>query len=64
MTGVQTCALPILTPALAVVLTAVLAALGREHGRMIVVVDEAHRITIDPDAGDSAEDEALAIDRK
>jgi type IV secretory pathway VirB4 component len=41
-----------LTPALAVVLTAVLAALGREHGRMIVVVDEAHRITIDPDAGE------------
>ena len=41
-----------LTPALAVVLTAVLASLGREHGRLIVVVDEAHRITIDPDAGE------------
>ncbi len=41
-----------LTPALAVVLTAVLAALGREHGRLIVVVDEAHRVTIDPDAGE------------
>ena len=41
-----------LTPALAVVLTAVLAALGRDEGRMIVVVDEAHRITIDPDAGE------------
>ena len=41
-----------LTPALAVVLTAVLAALGRDHGRLIVVVDEAHRITIDPDAGE------------
>jgi type IV secretory pathway VirB4 component len=41
-----------LTPALAVVLTAVLAALSRDHGRLIVVVDEAHRITIDPDAGE------------
>jgi hypothetical protein len=41
-----------LTPALAVVLTAVLAALGKDHGRLIVVVDEAHRITIDPDAGE------------
>lgn len=41
-----------LTPALAVVLTAVLAALGRDHGRLIVVVDEAHRVTIDPDAGE------------
>jgi Helicase HerA, central domain len=41
-----------LTPALAVVLTAVLAALGQDHGRLIVVVDEAHRITIDPDAGE------------
>ena len=41
-----------LTPALAVVLTAVLAALGRDEGRLIVVVDEAHRITIDPDAGE------------
>ena len=41
-----------LTPALAVVLTAVLARLGRDHRRLIVVVDEAHRITIDPDAGE------------
>jgi hypothetical protein len=41
-----------LTPALAVVLTAVLAALGKDHGRLIVVVDEAHRVTIDPDAGE------------
>ncbi len=41
-----------LTPALAVVLTAVLAALARRHGRLIVVVDEAHRVTIDPDAGE------------
>jgi hypothetical protein len=41
-----------LTPALAVVLTAVLAALGRDHGRLIVVVDEAHRVTVDPDAGE------------
>ena len=29
-----------------------LAALGRDQRRLIVVVDEAHRITIDPDAGD------------
>jgi hypothetical protein len=41
-----------LTPALAVVLTAVLAALGHDHRRLIVVVDEAHRVTIDPDAGE------------
>lgn len=41
-----------LTPALAVVLTAVLSALGRGDGRLIVVVDEAHRVTSDPDAGD------------
>jgi type IV secretory pathway VirB4 component len=41
-----------LTPALAVVLTAVLAALRRRAGRLIVVVDEAHRVTSDPDAGD------------
>ncbi len=41
-----------LTPALAVVLTGVLAALARDHGRLIVVVDEAHRVTIDPDAGE------------
>ena len=41
-----------LTPALAVLLTAILDALRRRHGRMIVVVDEAHRITSDPDAGE------------
>jgi len=41
-----------LTPALAVLLTAILDALGRGRGRMIVVVDEAHRITSDPDAGE------------
>jgi hypothetical protein len=41
-----------LTPALAVLLTAILAALGKRRGRMIVVVDEAHRITSDPDAGE------------
>jgi len=40
-----------LTPALAVVLTGVLASLARSHGRMIIVVDEAHRVTSDPDAG-------------
>jgi hypothetical protein len=41
-----------LTPALAVLLTAILDALGKRRGRMIVVVDEAHRITSDPDAGE------------
>jgi hypothetical protein len=41
-----------LTPALAVLLTAILDALARRRGRMIVVVDEAHRITSDPDAGE------------
>ncbi|MGH7686001.1 MAG: VirB4 family type IV secretion system protein [Candidatus Dormibacteria bacterium] len=41
-----------LTPALAVILTAVLAALHRAERRLIVAVDEAHRITCDPDAGD------------
>jgi Helicase HerA, central domain len=41
-----------LTPALAVLLTAILAALEKQRGRMIVVVDEAHRITSDPDAGE------------
>jgi hypothetical protein len=40
-----------LTPALAVVLTAVLAALGRDGRRLVIVVDEAHRVTVDPDAG-------------
>lgn len=41
-----------LTPALAILLTAILAALERRRARMIVVVDEAHRITSDPDAGE------------
>lgn len=41
-----------LTPALAVVLTSILAAIDRREGRMIVVVDEAHRVTSDPDAGE------------
>lgn len=41
-----------LTPALAVLLTAILAALEHRCGRMIVVVDEAHRVTGDPDAGE------------
>jgi hypothetical protein len=41
-----------LTPALAVVLTSVLAAIGRQSQRMIIVVDEAHRVTVDPDAGE------------
>ena len=41
-----------LTPALAVLLTAILDALEKRRGRMIVVVDEAHRITSDPDAGE------------
>lgn len=41
-----------LTPALAVLLTAILGALQARRGRMIVVVDEAHRVTSDPDAGE------------
>jgi hypothetical protein len=41
-----------LTPALAVVLTSILAAIDRREGRMIIVVDEAHRVTSDPDAGE------------
>jgi Helicase HerA, central domain len=41
-----------LTPALAVLLTAILDALEKRRGRMIVVVDEAHRVTSDPDAGE------------
>jgi type IV secretory pathway VirB4 component len=34
------------------VLTAVLASLQSSAGRLVVVVDEAHRVTCDPDAGD------------
>ncbi|MGC8460611.1 MAG: VirB4 family type IV secretion system protein [Candidatus Dormibacteria bacterium] len=41
-----------LTPALAVILTSILSALDRRDGRLIVVVDEAHRVTSDPDAGE------------
>jgi type IV secretory pathway VirB4 component len=41
-----------LTPALAVVLSSVLALLRTGLPRLIVVVDEAHRVTADPDAGD------------
>ena len=41
-----------LTPALACILTSILAAIDRREGRMIVVVDEAHRVTCDPDAGE------------
>ena len=41
-----------LTPALACVLTATLAAVERRLGRMIIAVDEAHRVTSDPDAGE------------
>jgi len=41
-----------LTPALAVLLTAILDALDKRRGRMLVVVDEAHRVTSDPDAGE------------
>lgn len=41
-----------LTPALAVVLTALLGAVERRTRRLIVVVDEAHRVTADPDAGE------------
>jgi hypothetical protein len=40
-----------LTPALAVVLSRVLGMISRPEGRLIVLVDEAHRVTADPDAG-------------
>ena len=40
-----------LTAALAVVLTELLAALTQGLSRLLVVVDEAHRVTVDPDAG-------------
>lgn len=41
-----------LTPALAFVLSAVLADLARMRGKRIIMVDEAHKILVDPDAGD------------
>src|SRR5207237_8276515 len=41
-----------LTPALAVVLTRVLAELYSGVSRFLIVVDEAHRVTSDPDAGE------------
>ncbi|HEX4578658.1 MAG TPA: DUF87 domain-containing protein [Candidatus Dormibacteraeota bacterium] len=41
-----------LTPALAILLTAILAALEKRRARMVIVVDEAHRVTSDPDAGE------------
>ncbi|MBV8195944.1 MAG: DUF87 domain-containing protein, partial [Candidatus Dormibacteraeota bacterium] len=41
-----------LTPALAVVLSAVLVRLRQRTKRLIVIVDEAHRVTVDPDAGE------------
>lgn len=41
-----------LTVALAIVLSTVLASLRERRQRLIVVVDEAHRVTVDPDAGE------------
>jgi hypothetical protein len=41
-----------LTPALAFVLSSVLADLARARGKRIIMVDEAHKILVDPDAGD------------
>ncbi|MHB8717990.1 MAG: VirB4 family type IV secretion system protein [Candidatus Dormibacteria bacterium] len=41
-----------LTPALAVVLTHLLVTLRRARRHLVVVVDEAHRVTSDPDAGE------------
>ena len=41
-----------LTPALAVVLTHLLAAVQHGTAGLVVVVDEAHRVTSDPDAGE------------
>lgn len=40
-----------ITPAIAVVLTRILDQLRRRDGRLVVLVDEAHRVTSDPDAG-------------
>ena len=39
------------TPALAVILTHILDALERNRGRMAIVLEEAHLVTNDPDAG-------------
>jgi hypothetical protein len=41
-----------LTPALAFVLSSVLADLATVRGKRIIMVDEAHKILVDPDAGD------------
>jgi hypothetical protein len=41
-----------LTPALAFVLSSVLADLARVRGKRVIMVDEAHKILVDPDAGD------------
>ncbi|MHB8507646.1 MAG: VirB4 family type IV secretion system protein [Candidatus Dormibacteria bacterium] len=40
-----------LTPALAIILGFVLGDLMRRRGQMVVLVDEAHHVTTDPDAG-------------
>lgn len=39
-----------ITPAMAVVLTRILQQLARREGKLVVLVDEAHRVTSDPDA--------------
>jgi hypothetical protein len=41
-----------LTPALAFVLSSVLADLASARGKRVIMVDEAHKILVDPDAGD------------
>jgi len=41
-----------LTPALAFVLSSVLADLATTPGKRIILVDEAHKVLVDPDAGD------------
>ncbi|HEY4025668.1 MAG TPA: hypothetical protein VGO86_04480, partial [Candidatus Dormibacteraeota bacterium] len=41
-----------LTPALAFVLSSVLADMARVREKRIIMVDEAHKILVDPDAGD------------
>jgi Helicase HerA, central domain len=39
-----------ITPAMAIVLTRILQQLARRDGKLVVLVDEAHRVTSDPDA--------------
>lgn len=40
-----------ITPAMAITLTRILDQLRRREGKLVILVDEAHRVTSDPDAG-------------